>query len=82
MIRGFKSTNISLLYTYFCGSVYDGQLYARCMIALWSVRWIMLIFAATDLPIDKVIYLYAREIEHSDENINALIAFFEGEIPE
>jgi lysine-N-methylase len=52
------------------------------MIAIWSVRWIMLLFAATDLTIEQAIYLYSRQIEHSDENINALISFFEEEIPE
>ncbi|MBR6222779.1 MAG: flagellin lysine-N-methylase [Lachnospiraceae bacterium] len=77
----FEKVFIALLYTYFCGSVYDGQIYARCMIAIWSVRWIMMIYKATDLTIEQVIYLYAREIEHSDENINALITVFEGELP-
>ena len=72
---------LSFLYTYLCGSVYDGQIYARCMIAIWSVRWIMMLFAATDLTLEQTIYLYSRQIEHSDENINALISFFEAEIP-
>ncbi len=78
----FEKVFLSFLYTYLCGSVYDGQIYARCMIAIWSVRWIMLLFAATDLTIEQAIYLYSRQIEHSDENINALISFFEEEIPE
>ncbi len=78
----FEKIFLSFLYTYLCGSVYDGQIYARCMLAIWSVRWIMLLFAATDLTIEQSIYLYSRQIEHSDENINALISFFEEEIPE
>ncbi|MCR5338791.1 MAG: flagellin lysine-N-methylase [Lachnospiraceae bacterium] len=78
----FEKVFLSFLYTYLCGSVYDGQIYARCMIAIWSVRWIMLLFAATDLTIEQSIYLYSRQIEHSDENINALISYFEEEIPE
>ncbi|MBR4758564.1 MAG: flagellin lysine-N-methylase [Lachnospiraceae bacterium] len=76
----FEKVFLSFLYTYLCGSVYDGQIYARCMIAIWSVRWIMLMFAATDLTMEQAIYLYSRQIEHSDENINALISFFEEEI--
>ena len=71
---------LSFLYTYLCGSVYDGQIYARCMIAIWSTRWIMLLSAATDLTLQQAVYLYSRQIEHSDENINSLISFFEEEI--
>ena len=29
----------------------------------------------------ETIYLYSREVEHSDPNINALITYFEGELP-
>ncbi len=76
----FEKVFLSFLYTYFCGSVYDGQIYARCMIAIWSVRWMMLMYAATDLTIEQTIYLFSRQIEHSDENINALISFFEAEL--
>ncbi len=79
---GWEKLFLALLYTYFCGSVYDGQIYARCMIAIWSVRWIMMLDAASDLGTEQVIYLFAREIEHSDENINALISYFEDELPE
>ena len=78
----FEKLFLSFLYTYLCGSVYDGQIYARCMMAVWSLRWIMLLSAATDLTLEQTIYLYSRQIEHSDENINALISFFESEIPE
>ncbi|MCR5417443.1 MAG: flagellin lysine-N-methylase [Lachnospiraceae bacterium] len=78
----FEKLFLSFLYTYLCGSVYDGQIYARCMMAVWSLRWIMLLSVATDLTLEQTVYLYSRQIEHSDENINALVSFFESEIPE
>ena len=71
----------SLLFTYFCGSVYDGQIYARAMIAVMSTIWIMMISDAHgDTPLNEIIYLYSREVEHSDINVNSLIEFFENEL--
>ncbi len=77
----FQSIFESLLFTYFCGSVYDGQIYARAMIAVQSVRWLMMLHAADKkTPLEKVLYLYSREVEHSDININSLIEYFESEL--
>ena len=76
----FAKVLMSLLFTYFCGSVYDGQIYARTMIATQSVRWLMMILEANKKALDSTIYLYSREVEHSDLNINQLIEFFEGEL--
>ena len=69
-----------LLYTYFCGAVYDGQIYARTMIAVQSTRWLMMLDAASNQELAKTIYLYSREVEHSDLNVNALIEYFEDEL--
>ena len=69
-----------LLYTYFCGSVYDGQIYARTMIAVQSTRWLMMLDASTSRELSETIYLYSREVEHSDLNINRLIEYFEDEL--
>ncbi|MBQ5425533.1 MAG: hypothetical protein IIU31_00005, partial [Pseudobutyrivibrio sp.] len=69
-----------LLYTYFCGAVYDGQIYARTMIAVQSTRWLMMLDAASSQELAKTIYLYSREVEHSDLNVNALIEYFEDEL--
>ncbi|MQN02230.1 MAG: hypothetical protein DUD27_00635 [Lachnospiraceae bacterium] len=78
----FEKILESLLFVYFCGSIYDGEIYARAMIAVMSVRWIKMISAAnTEIPLNEVIYLYSREVEHSDININALISYFESELP-
>lgn len=77
----FEKIFESLLFTYFCGAVYDGQLYARTMIAVQSTRWLMMLHAANkNTPLEQVIYLYSREVEHSDLNVNALIEFFEAEL--
>ncbi len=83
---------VSLLFTYFCGSVYDGQIYARACICTQSVRFMMMIYSAytpnshshnNDLNIEllsKVVYLYSREIEHSDINMNEIIDWFSSQI--
>ncbi|MBR5356243.1 MAG: flagellin lysine-N-methylase [Lachnospiraceae bacterium] len=70
----------SLLFTYFCGAIYDGQIYARAMIAVQSVRFIEMIYEATKEDLDSTIYLYSREVEHSDDNVNRMISFFESEL--
>ncbi|QFJ54572.1 flagellin lysine-N-methylase [Pseudobutyrivibrio xylanivorans] len=69
-----------LLFTYFCGSAYDGQIYSRAMIAVQSTRWLMMLHAASDTAFAETIYLYSREVEHSDLNVDSLITHFEGEL--
>ena len=61
--------------------VYDGQIYARAMIAIMSTQWIMMIQAAhPNMDLAQNIYLYSREVEHSDTNVNTLISYFEQEL--
>ena len=77
----FEKMLESLLFTYFCGSIYDGEIYARAMIAVMTVRWIMMISAAgIGLTFEETVYLFSREVEHSDLNLNALIKWFEAEL--
>ena len=76
----FEKILESLLYTYFCGAVYDGQIYARAMIAVQSVRWLMMLDASSTISLAETIYLYSREVEHSDLNMNRLIEYFENEL--
>ena len=77
----FQKIFESLLYTYFCGAVYDGQIYARAMIAVQSTRWLMMIYYANHCKgLNSIIYLYSREVEHSDLNVDALIEHFENEL--
>ena len=77
----FEKVLKSLLFSYFCGAIYDGQIYARTMIAVQSVRWLMMLYytSGEDSPA-STIYLYSREVEHSDININSLISFFEEDL--
>lgn len=77
----FQKVFESLLYTYFCGAVYDGQIYARTMIAVQSTRWLMMLYYANNCKdLNSIIYLYSREVEHSDLNVDALIEHFENEL--
>ena len=77
----FQKIFESLLYTYFCGAVYDGQIYARAMIAVQSTRWLMMLYYANHCrDLNSIIYLYSREVEHSDLNVDALITHFENEL--
>lgn len=72
---------VYFLYTYFPGSVYDGQLFAKVQMAvyctwmialLWMARWCM---NGKQLFFDEmveILYRFSREIEHSDENLECL----------
>ena len=66
------------IYTYFCGAVYDGWIYSKVMLALCSTWWIFRIRDANHFSggLIEAAYRYAREIEHSDENLNALEEWF------
>ena len=68
------------LYTYFCGAVYDDWIYSKFALAEFSVRWIQELIMArwaengqlSREDCIQIAYRYAREIEHSDENLNLL----------
>ncbi len=69
------------LYTYFCGAVYDDWIYSKGALCIESVRFVRELFLARWIAGGNVLsmedyvelsYRYAREIEHSDENLNAL----------
>lgn len=65
-------------YTYFCGAAYDGWIFSKAMLAICSTWWILQINAANSFKggIIEAAYRYAREIEHSDGNLNALEEWF------
>ncbi len=80
------------VYTYFCGAVYDDMIYSKMALSIFSVRWIREFFMAqwvstfsmSGKKIGKeelisMAYRYAREIEHSDLNLNALEDWFNEE---
>ncbi len=69
------------IYTYFCGAVYDDCIYSKVALAAFSVcyvqEFVMFRFCLTDNNINKqewisLAYRYAREVEHSDDNLNLL----------
>jgi len=71
----------SLLYTYFCGSIYDGQIYARAMLCIYTLRWVMMIGEADGGPgPEEAMYIFSREAEHSDNNLNKIIGWYEDEL--
>lgn len=76
---------VFFLYTYFCGAVYDDCLYSKAALSVFSVvfvsefvmcRWVKEGTAdAQDFV--ELAYRYAREVEHSDENLNMLEEWLE-----
>lgn len=76
------------VYTYFCGSVYDDMVYTKMAMAIFCTTWIqelvMLrwVLNGRKLAFSDVVetaYRFAREIEHSDNNLNALEEYLEEE---
>ena len=76
------------LYTYFCGAVYDDMIYSKGVLSVISVFWIEEItfwnWAVDEETIEQknlleTAYRYAREIEHSDENLNLLEEIFDSD---
>ena len=79
---------IFFLYTYFCGAVYDDWIYSKAAFCIFSVSFIqefvMCRWFLADNYIDmqdfvELAYRYAREVEHSDENLNFLEECLNGE---
>ncbi len=69
------------VYTYFCGAVYDDMVCSKMELALFSVRWIQEFLIVRWLEngkklsmqdVEEISWRYAREVEHSDNNLNAL----------
>ncbi len=81
---------VYFVFTYFCGAVYDGRAYARMKFAAactlliqelsmgsWALRGGRLDF---DDFVD-IAHRFSREMEHSDDNKEALLALMERESP-
>lgn len=69
---------VYFVFTYFCGAVYDGQIYSKVLLAAVSVflieelliaRWLRNEKSLDMEDVVEVVYRYAREVEHSDENL-------------
>ncbi|MBE5882833.1 MAG: hypothetical protein E7291_00165 [Lachnospiraceae bacterium] len=76
------------LYTYFCGAVYDDWIYSKAAFSIFSAdfiqEFVMCKWILADKYIDmhdfvEIAYRYAREVEHSDENLNFLEECLNGE---
>lgn len=72
---------VFFIFTYFCGAVYDEWITSKTALAVFSTMWIQeLIMARWEengeaISQDECVelaYRYAREIEHSDENLDML----------
>ncbi len=69
------------MYTYFCGAVYDDCIYSKAALSAFSVEWIqefcMLRWLEngkrlTVKDVEEIAWRYAREVEHSDLNLEIL----------
>lgn len=71
---------VFFVYTYFCGAVYDDWIYSKLALSVFSVCWIRELLMARWAQQGKLSwedcielsYRYAREIEHSDLNLDTL----------
>ena len=75
---------VFFVYTYFCGGVYDDWIFSKMALAVHSVEFIrelLLVRWKQKGRLDfedyvELSYRYAREIEHSDQNLNDLEEYF------
>ncbi len=72
---------IFFLYTYFCGAVYDWEVNEKVYLMIFSVEWIQELTMCQWYKEGKILnqdavitmaYRFAREIEHSDQNLLCL----------
>lgn len=77
---------VFFIYTYFCGAVYDGAVYAKIRLMEFSVQWIQELTMVQwhqkgkeqeEGAIISLAYRFARETEHSDPNRIALEEWLE-----
>jgi len=73
--------NLLLLFTYiyFCGAVYDDMVFEIAALCVYLVRWTFMVYRAKGgraQDLVEAVYRVAREIEHSDENLDAVELYF------
>lgn len=77
----YEQILVYFLFVYFCGAVYDGDALRKAKMAVMSVRilrelafaqWILAGEKLTAEDRAELAWRYAREIEHSDPNLNAM----------
>lgn len=72
---------VYFLFTYFAGAVYDEKVWEKGLLAVYSTLMILELLRAEETAefavIVDVAHRYAREVEHSDENLHRLEQLFE-----
>lgn len=77
----YEQILVYFLFVYFCGAVYDGDALRKAKMAVMSVRilrelafaqWILAGEKLTAEGRAELAWRYARELEHSDPNLNAM----------
>lgn len=77
----YEQILVYFLFVYFCGAVYDGDALRKAKMAVMSVRilrelafaqWILAGEKLTTEDRAELAWRYARELEHSDPNLNAM----------
>lgn len=68
---------VLLIYSFFCGAVYNDQLYSKAALCIISSWWIYVFYRCASpsenmSELEIALYTYASEIEHSDTNLIAL----------
>jgi len=72
---------VYFIFTYFCGAVYDDNLLGKVDMSLYSVYIIYEMLAAKWMEqgqvldrhdIERIVYRYSRELEHSDMNLEIM----------
>lgn len=72
---------VYFLFTYFPGSVYDGEVFAKVQMSVYCTWMVELLWMACWLlngknlekeEMTKLLYRFSREVEHSDENLKKL----------
>lgn len=72
---------VYFVYSYFCGAVYDGEVWSKYLLAhittqiveeLWFAKYLENQGVISEEEMYRITYRYAREIEHSDQNLEIL----------
>lgn len=77
----FEQLLVYYIYTYFCGAVYDEEIFVNAQMAAANVTVIWHLLAARwernehtlDMEdVTEIVYRFSRELEHSEENLRTL----------
>jgi len=75
---------VYFIFTYFCGAVYDGEVYGKGKLSVYSVYYIKELLKAAFIrnegsisedEIKDIVLRYSRELEHSDINLDRIESF-------